>query len=132
MVWQQCYDVMKDSAEKCLGVKQHTKMRLGKILSSKREEESASEKEKSSRFILISDVQKAHSMNESRKFYKGINNAKKSDESDDGKGFDAPSLDEIAAAISGLKNNKAPGLDYLLSYLMLVVSFNLIRFISRL
>ena len=185
--WQHCCVAMQASAEKCLGFKQSTKntwfdeeckaavqrvidARKGRITRTKTEEIRRLQKEKK-RVLqkkkrdhdlkLISDVQDAHSMNETRKFYKAIENARKSFharvsvckrkdgslvcdkdgvlerwkehfcellndgvnedistcrrpyEIDDGKEFDPPSLDEVAAAISGLKNNKAPGMDYL-------------------
>ena len=187
IAWHHCCEAMKSSAEKCLGIRQYTKnvwfdkecehavqrvidARKGRITRTKTEEIRKLQKEKKKLLQrkkrahdlkLICDVQEAHSMNESRKYYKAINNAKKSFharvsvckrndgslvcdkegvldrwkehfnellnagvdevtsqnrqtyEHDDGKEFDPPSLDEVAAAISGLKNNKAPGLDNL-------------------
>ena len=187
IVWPHCCDAMQVSAEKCLGFKQNTRnswfdeeckaavqrvieARKGRITRAKTEEIRRLQKEKkrvlqrkkrAHDLKVISDVEDAHNMNESRKFYKAINNAKKSFharvsvckrkdgslvcdkegvlerwkehfsellntgaveggssyrqtyEMDDGKDFDPPSLDEVAAAISGLKNNKAPGLDNL-------------------
>jgi sorting nexin-29 len=178
---------MQSCAEKCLGFKQATKnvwfdkeceaavqrvidARKGRITRAKKEEIRTLQKEKKAimqrkkrahDLKVISDVQEAHSMNESRKFYKAINTTKKSFharvsvcrrkdgslvcdkdgvldrwkehfnellnsgadeylshnrrpyEIDDGKEFDPPSLEEVASAISGLKNNKAPGLDNL-------------------
>ena len=185
--WQQCCEAMQTSAEKWLGIQQHKRniwfddeckqavqrvidARKGRVTRTKTEEIRKLQKEKKKLLQrkkrahdlrLIGDVQEAHSMNESRKFYKAINKTKKSfharvsacrrkdgslvcdkdgvldrwkehfnellnsgvDESlsndrrtyerDDGKEFEPPSLDEVAAAINCLKNNKAPGLDNL-------------------
>ena len=187
VAWQQCREAMQASAEKCLGIQQHTKnvwfdkecelavqrvidARKGRITRAKTEEVRRLQKEKKKLLQskkrahdlkLISDVEEAHSMNESRKFYKAINVAKKSFharvsvckrkdgslvcdkdgvlerwkehfnellnegadsiisqtrrpyEVDDGKEIDPPSLEEVAMAVSRLKNNKAPGLDNL-------------------
>jgi len=183
--WSHCCEAMQASAEKCLGYKQHTKnvwfdkeceiavqrvidARKGRITRAKTDEIRMLQREKKKvlqrkkrehELKVISDVQEAHSMNESRKFYKAINNAKKSFharvsvckrkdgslvcdkqevlerwkehfnellnngvdeiisqdkrpyEKDDGKVSEPPSLDEVVAAIGGLKNNNAPGLD---------------------
>ena len=183
--WQNCCSAIQMSAERCLGFKQYAKnawfdnecevavqrvidARKGRITRAKTDEIRRLQKEKkkllqykkrSHDMKMISDVQEAHNMNESRKFYKAISNTKKafharvsvckrkdgslvcdkdgvlerwkehfnellnagveenilqgrrSYEMDDGKESDPPSLDEVAAAISALKNNKAPGLD---------------------
>jgi hypothetical protein len=183
--WNHCCEAMQASAEKCLGFKQHTKnvwfdseceeavqrvidARKGRITRAKADEIRKLQKEKKKilqrkkrehDLKVISEVQEAHSMNESRKFYKAINTTKKSFharvsvckrkdgslvcdkegvldrwkehfdellntgadeivsqdrrpyETDDGKVFEPPSLDEVVTAIGGLKNNKAPGLD---------------------
>ena len=185
--WRQCCNAMQASAEKCLGHKQYVKntwfdkeceeavqrvidARKGRITRAKTDEIRKLQREKkkllqrkkrSHDLKLISDVQEAHSMNESRKFYKAISNTKKSFharvsvckrkdgslvcdrdgvlerwkehfndllnaevdnnvrqvrrsyESDDGKVFDTPSIEEVVTAINGLKNNKAPGIDSL-------------------
>lgn len=185
--WQHCCKAMQDSAEKCLGAKQMEKnawfdeeceaavqrvidARKGRITRARNEEIRKFQREKKSilqkkkrahDLKLIADVEEAHSMNESRKFFKAIQHTKKAfyarvsvckgkdgslvcskdgvlerwkehfdellnagtDESisahrrpyerDDGRVFEPPSLDEVATAISGLKNNKAPGLDNL-------------------
>jgi hypothetical protein len=184
--WQQYCAVMQECAEKHLGLKQYVKnqwfdeeceaavqrvidARKGRITRGQIEEVRRLQREKKRvlqrkkrayDMSLIVDVQDAHNMNESRKFYKAISATRKAFHarvaickrldgslvcskegvldrwrehfdnllnanvpdnlecgqpyaSDDGVVIDPPSVMEVEAAISRLKNNKAPGVDNL-------------------
>ena len=204
--WSRCCEAMQVSAEKCLGFRESKKntwfdeecetvvqrvidARKGRITRAKTEEIRLLQKEKKKLLQrkkrthdlkLISEVEEAHNMNESRKFYKAINAVKKGFhartsvckrkdgslvcnkegvldrwkehfnellnsevndnvsvsrrpyEVDDGKILDTPSLEEVVCAVSGLKNNKAPGLDSLPAELFKTGSTELLAEIHQL